>query len=382
MKMKVVVLKRYERNFRIPLYKCIKSHLKNENINLEIVYGEPSDKEKENIKDFINDNLIGTKINNKYLKIFNSFVCYQPYFFNLIKSDIIIVQQGNRELINFLLILRNVFFKKPILVFWGHGKNFQGNSNSFNEKFKKWYSNKVDYWFAYNKLTKSILIENGFKSSKIFTLNNTIDTKSEIDLLRQITNFDKQKLYEEYKITLQDKVGIFCGSIYKDKQIEFLLQSLKIVKNEIGNFKFFVIGSGECENLVKEFASKNSDWFYFLGNQYLENKIKYFSISDFQTLPGAVGLNIIDSFAFKCPLITTHNNNHGPEIDYLINNKNGVIVDYNIKLYSEAIIDLINNEDKLKDMKLECEKSSHEYSIENMAYNFISGLKYILKNEF
>ena len=380
--MKVIILKRYERKFRIQLYEWIRFYLNKENIDFEVVYGEPSNEEKVNIKDYIKDNLIGTKIHNKYYKIFKSFVCYQPYFFKLLKYDIVIVQQGNKELINYLLLIIRFFLKKPILVFWGHGKNFQGNSNSLKEKFKKWYSGHVDYWFAYNSLTKEILIKNGFDNSKIFVLNNTIDTQSEIEMYERLILFDKQKIKDQFCITDRDKVGIFCGSIYKGKKIEFLLESLLIVKSEVVNFKFFLIGSGEYDYLVINFAKIHSDWFFYLGNQFLEDKIKYFSISDFQILPGAVGLNIIDSFAFKCPLITTDIDNHGPEIVYLLNNINGIIVNHEIQLYSKAIINLINDPVKLDKMKLECESSRKEYSIENMTKRFVDGIKHIVRNEF
>ena len=41
-------------------------------------------------------------------------------------------------------------------------------------------------------------------------------------------------------------------------------------------------------------------------------------------LPGAVGLGVLDSFAFDVPLVTVDLPYHGPEIDYVRDGENGV----------------------------------------------------------
>ena len=57
-----------------------------------------------------------------------------------------------------------------------------------------------------------------------------------------------------------------------------------------------------------------------------------------QFMPGAVGLGILDSFALQTPMVTTTQNFHGPEIEYLENGKNGIITEDNIETYTNAII--------------------------------------------
>lgn len=377
--MRVLIVKRYERELRIPFYQLLKEKLIKENIHLDLVYGEPDIQEKKSIKDYIKDERIGKKVRNIYINVLGVKLCYQPCLSLCHDSDLIIVQQGNRELFNYLIMFRRLLMKKPKIAFWGHGKNFQGDPRSSKERFKKWYSNKVDFWFAYNDLSKKILIERGFKEANIEAVNNTIDTKSQIEIYNNITKVEKSRLKQEYLIEPTDPIGIFCASIYKDKQISFLLNSLEIVKSRVQNLKYFVIGKGEEDFKIFEYSKKNVDWFFYLGNKFNREKILFFSIADFQTIPGAVGLNIIDSFMFLCPLITTNINNHGPEISYLINNDNGIMTRFNVEDYANSIINLISDNFLKKKLMQGCKKAREIYSIDNMVNNYFNGILKIIK---
>ena len=126
--------------------------------------------------------------------------------------------------------------------------------------------------------------------------------------------------------------------MYADKRIDFLLHTIVKVKEEIPNFKFFVIGNGIEENKVNEFSANNKSWFFPIGSKYGKEKIAYFKISDFQLLPGGVGLHIVDSFAMETPIITTESTTHGVEIDYLKNFDNGIMTKNDLKSYTDTII--------------------------------------------
>ncbi len=68
--MKVLVVKRYERDFRIPFYRLLKSKLAENDIQLDLYYGEPDTEEKKSIKDYIKDESIGKKVKNtEYLPL-------------------------------------------------------------------------------------------------------------------------------------------------------------------------------------------------------------------------------------------------------------------------------------------------------------------------
>jgi glycosyltransferase involved in cell wall biosynthesis len=259
---------------------------------------------------------------------------------------------------------------------WGNCK--QELVPYLNGEFKPdlWWKvfSHVDHWFAYNDLAKKIVEATGFSSEKITSINNSIDTKRERDIYDSLSDEETELLKSKFHISSNDIVGIFCSRLYPDKRIDFLLDSVLHVKSAFPNFKFFVVGDGVESYKVRKYSEENNSWFFWMGSQYGQEKIKYFKISDFLLLPGAVGLHIVDSFVLETPIITTKNNTHGVEIDYLVNNKNGIITDNNMQDYINTIIKLCCDNILLERLKEGCRESSHKYTIENMVENFLRGI--------
>lgn len=372
---KIVILKRYDRQFRIPLYNYIGQYLENKGHTFEIVYGQPDRKEGKTIKDLIQGHKWGKKVSNRYFYFGNRSVCWQPVYKYVRGADLVIVQQGSRLLINYLLILRRRFRKTPLIAFWGHGRNFQAKSQgTFSERLKASYSNHVDFWFAYNNMSKKVMEERGFPPGKIVALQNTIDTKEEGLIYDGITEIEIDHLREKLNMTVDNIAGIYCGSLYPEKQLDFLIEALHRIKKKLPEFHFIIVGDGILRSQVMEWVKGQESWIHYVGGQYGKEKLQYFRLASFQAITGLVGLNIIDSFTTLTPLITTRNRLHSPEISYLENYKNGIITDNNLDAYEEAIINYLNDKEMQDTMMRGCEIAREEYTIENMATNFLDGI--------
>jgi len=377
---RIVILKRYDREFRIPLYDILGTKLKESGVQLDIIYGQPDRIEEQTIKDLISPHQWGTTVKNRYIYLGRRTVCWQPVFRYTRNADLVIAQQGSRLLINYLLQIRRFFRKKPFLAFWGHGMNFQARDQKAPlERFKAFYSNHVDYWFAYNTLSKEVLTERGYPAHKIFSLQNTIDSKEEGKIYDSITAPELTELKKNLQIKNEDVVGIYCGSLYAEKRIDFLVQTLIQVRSSIPNFHFIIVGDGILKSEVLKWIEGHESWIHYVGAQFGKQKLQYFRLASFQLIPGLVGLNIIDSFVTLTPLITTQNRLHSPEISYLVNYENGIMTKNTLEDYGEAIIKYVKDA-QLQDKMIEgCRIARKEYTIENMAANFKQGVDQILE---
>ena len=85
-----------------------------------------------------------------------------------------------------------------------------------------------------------------------------------------------------------------------------------------------------------------------MGFLDLKSKAPWFAISDLMINPGLVGLSIIDSFAAGLPIITTNISTHSPEISYLQNNYNGLILENDVEVYSKEVILLLKEGTRMK----------------------------------
>lgn len=363
---KVLILHGYTTEYRIPFLKKLNTILLQNNVELKVIVGQPGKFGNfgtiENLQFF-------QKVNNKYFYFKKRYLVWEPAIKYLNNQDLVIIQQANKHLINPIVFIF-ARIKGIKIGMWGNMKNqlFQSKKN------RNPLISRVDHWFAYNELSKKLVEATGFPSNKITSVNNSIDTLNERKIYEQIDLKTTNRLKKSFNISSNDIVGIFCSRLYPDKRIDFLLQSLKKVKLSVPNLKFFVVGEGIESALVETYAKENSDWFFWVGPKFGIEKIQYFKLADFQLLPGAVGLHIVDSFALETPLITTYNNTHGVEIDYLETYKNGIICENTVNQYSKTIIEVCKNKSVLVNLKKGCRASANIYTAENMAHKFAEGI--------
>lgn len=373
---KTVIIHRIIAPYRVPFYEKLRELLTANEIDLTVVYGYPRKHETDpySVLDF------GVQVKTRYFLIGDRFLVWMSAMKYACTSDLVIVQQSNTNIINYLLIfLRKVFRFK--LAFWGHGKNFQArNPDSIGERFKCLYSKFADHWFAYTELSKDSVAKTGFPGNRITVVNNAINIKDAVAAYDSIVAEDIESLRLKMNIADGSFVGIFCSRLYDLKRVDFLLQSLIKIKHEVEHFHFIVIGSGVEENKIKDFAIGNEEWFHFVGSQFGMDKIKLFKLADVQIMPGGVGLNIVESFALLTPLITTDHTSHGPEMIYLENGINGIMTSNDLDVYVYAIVNLARNKMILSRLVQGCLEVRDKYSIENMAARFSEGIKFALSD--
>jgi len=366
---KVVIVQRTLKFYRVKFFELLKEKCSKNNIELVLIYG------KDDTITF-NDSEIswGIKVKNYSINFWGKKLYYQNVWKYIKNADLIIVEQANKHIINYVLWLMNLLRIKK-LAFWGHGINFQENNtliSEVSEIIKKQFTKKVHWFFAYTELSKNTIVRNGFPSERVTILNNTIAVE---DFQKEIENYDEaqlKKLKKQVGIK-SNNVCIYVGGMYKAKRLEFLLKSLEKVKEEINDFEMIFIGDGPQKEVIINFARIN-DWAHYLGVKPENNKIPYLLVSKLLIVPSLVGLVMLDSFVFGLPLITTNAPGHGPEISYLENGINGIITKNELKDYANTIILILKNNDERERIKLGCQVSMNKYTLGNMVENYVAGI--------
>jgi glycosyltransferase involved in cell wall biosynthesis len=377
---KVLILKRYDREFRKPLYDLLGAKLEAHNIRLEIIYGQPDKWEEQTIKDLIRPHKWGMFVRNRYLGNGKKAACWQPVMKYTRDADLVIVQQGNRELVNYVLMLRRIFRKRPAFTFWGHGMNFQAKSaGSLKERWKSLYSSFADHWFAYNELSRQVMTDKGFDPDRVTALQNTIETRDETATYDSISEKELDELRSKLGIGINSIVGIYCGSLYPEKRIDFLIKALLSVKSHLTDFHFLILGDGILRQQVLDMITGHESWIHYAGPKFGKNRLPYFKLASFQLIPGLVGLNIIDSFITLTPLITTENKLHSPEISYMVNYENGIMTGNSLEEYAHAIVKFVSDPHLQVTLIQGCVKAREQYTIEHMSNNYFRGIMKVLE---
>lgn len=372
---KVLILYKFLPQYRVEFFDKLRDSLLQYDVELILIYGKLKNQDsKKNDERSLEWALYRE---NKVLQVGSTELLWQPCLGMLTKTDLVIVEQANSLLVNYLLIPLSKVMKFKF-AFWGHGANLQDDPNSIKNKFKYFFLNQSDHWFAYTNGVEKFLVTKGVPNDKITVVNNAIDTKSLKEQYNSLSMSDVNDLKSKMGIS-SNNIAIYCGGIYKEKRIDFLIEASKKIKEEIGDFHLVFVGAGPESNRIEE-ASRTYDWIHYVGAKFGADRVPYFKMSGLFLMPGLVGLAILDTFATQTPMITTDYPYHSPEIEYLEQGENGVITKNNIDDYSEQVINLFNHREKIEKLKEGCLRASTLYTTEKMVENFKKGILECLQN--
>jgi glycosyltransferase involved in cell wall biosynthesis len=366
---KVTIIYRTIPQYRLEFYNLLREGLKSKGINLELIYGNNPFKGRDD--DVHSD--WATYKKNFTLNFYKLYIIWQPCLREVESSDLVIVEQANKLLFNYYLIFRKIFKKKKF-AFWGHGLNLQISKTNIFNRFKLTYINRANWWFAYTEGIKSFLIKHGVDKEKITVVQNSIDTKSLNELYNSITYEEVEDFKLKYNIQKNQNVLIYCGALTKEKNIKFLIKAADNLKAKGYQFKLIIIGNGPLKKLVEKAVAENQ-WIIYAGPQFGREKALFFKASDIFLLPGAMGLAILDSFAFETPIVTMKYNHHGPEFEYIINDYNAIVSEGNLSDYTNKVANLLDNPEKITELKMTGRLMIEKYNIQFMVNNFIEGIE-------
>ncbi len=367
---RVIIVQRRLTHYRVPLFERLRDDLAADGIQLDLLVGQAKTSEQSKH----DAGFIPWAIQVPTHYFFGERVCWQPIHRYLNGMDLVVVTQENALLANHWLLLRPHQFK---LAFWGHGANLQSaNPNGIKERFKRWTTNRVDWWFAYTSMSAHLVKAVGFPDRRITVLNNAIDT-SELHRQRlSVTPEETQTLRESLGFGA-GPVGVFVGSLYADKRLDFLLAAAEAIRNEVPDFHLLIVGEGPERDNVQAWCEAHP-WARWVGGRFDREKAVYVSMAQVMLNPGAVGLGILDAFVCGVPLLTTNCGKHGPEIAYLEPGVNGVITANDQNAYVAAGVRLLRDPQELNALRVGCAASAKEYTVENMAWRFAHGIELAL----
>lgn len=373
--MKVTIVQRVLPHYRISFVERLNEQLAMRGIELELVYGQEL---PETVPRTVPLHTPWAReISNRYLTFGSAELVWQPCLPELRGSDLIIVEQSNRLLLNYWLqILRP--FSRPLLGFWGHGRNMQSrHPQGLRERFKNALASHVDWWFAYTESSRDTVLRSGFPEERVTLVNNAVDDEELQRGMHACSGIEPLQMARTLGCS-NGNVALFCGGLHREKRIDFLLRAAERVRALVPDFELLVVGDGPERPRIEE-ASRRLPWINYAGARMGESRAQYFHASKLLMMPGMVGLVIVDSFIGRCPMFTTEFPYHSPEIAYLRSSYNGCMTADDVEIYAQAVAQHLKQPQVLDALKAGCDESARKYSLSSMVANFAGGVERCLK---
>lgn len=358
--------------YRVTFHKLVREILARRGIDYQLIYSDPTGDAAAKGDTASLD--WATRVPVYDFKVAGQTFHWQSALPHIKHSDLTIVSQENKLLLNYWLQIRYSLFGKR-MGFFGHGRSSAGGRfPRIGRTLKRFLATRVHWWFAYTPEVADLVTDYGFPRERISINYNSIDMGELLSELAFIDDAELDDFRRKHGIG-RGRIGLYLGALYKDKRIDFLIEAAKLIRTRVPDFELVVVGAGP-EAHVAEKATEECSFIHALGPLFGRDKAVALKVATTCLLPAAVGLAILDTFAAACPLITTNAPGHGPEINYLETGKNGVLVDQpdSLEAYSDAVVRVMTDEQDLEHLKAGARKSADLYSIENMARHFSDGV--------
>jgi len=168
---------------------------------------------------------------------------------------------------------------------------------------------------------------------------------------------------------------VYIGGLYDDKRLDVILGSMRTLVAEYPYLELHLAGVGPEQEMVEAFA-KEHEWCTYAGSVFGEARDRLLFSATAIVMPGAVGLVAIDSFHYATPILTTSCDNHGPEVSYLQDRENALILDNhgNVQSYTRLVRKFLESESLADQLRDGCRESAKRYDIKDTAANFVKGV--------
>lgn len=166
-------------------------------------------------------------------------------------------------------------------------------------------------------------------------------------------SIDKKSFKEFYndKKEYENKIVItYAGRIIKEKGVYLLLDAFKEIEKKYKNVLLIIAGDGPIlEELKQKYKDKN---IIFKGKLPYEEVMTLYNSTDIfvhpSMYPEGLPTVILESGIMKCAIIAT---DRGGTVEVINDEKYGIIIEENQEAVKEAIVELLENPKKLKELQ-------------------------------
>ena len=241
------------------------------------------------------------------------------------------------------------------------------------QMFTRWlvkdYANKCDCVIAPSESIKKMLLNQGIKSRI-----EVVPTGINLDVFG---NPNREIIRKKYNLSLEQKLLLYAGRIAKEKNLEFLIKSFKLVLNKKPNTYLMLVGSRTKKDYLVDLIKKlNLETKVFLVGH--SNAVQnYYGAADllvFSSKTETQGLVLVEAMAAGTPVVAVDS----PGIREVVDGKNGFLTKELLSEFSEKIIKILENDALRKEMSQNARKTASRYSIQKMSKRMLKVYKSVL----
>jgi glycosyltransferase involved in cell wall biosynthesis len=222
------------------------------------------------------------------------------------------------------------------------------------------FYHRVDEVWTVNSATAKTLKEYGFKKDVKIVPNGT-----DFFPLENLGDY-KNKINRIHNLSEEDTVILFVGQMVRQKNVELLLRSLSILKEDNVNFKAIFVGTGKDEDYFKRLAEelKIKDKVIFTGKIFDRELLKAYyaraNLLAFPSLYDTSALVIKEASAMGCPSLLIKGSTVA-EGEGVIDGFNGFLSENDHITYARKMKEILSQKEFLKKVGENARKTLYKH---------------------
>lgn len=299
------------------------------------------------------------------------------------RPDVMILQDGVSILSNYAVYLlsRIMGFK---IISYSHGHNHQAGFTrsrfvkQLSETLRRFLLNMSHALIVYTPANADYLQRHGVRT-RIFVSHNTLDTNNREEWYAKIDATTVQEVKRSVGAGDGEHVITFLGRLVPEKRIPLFIDTIRQLQLQSpGNYVGFMLGEGP---LLSDFKTYAGDLpIFFLGYCREHMLARFLASSDCVFLPCQAGLAVVEAFCASKPFITCRRQHHGPEIDYVSHDVNGLLLDTTDPAeIAREIAKLVEDRHRLFQMSMRARRTADTLSPEVSIRAFEDAITYVTR---
>lgn len=363
---RVIIVQPYVPRYRQPLFEALHARLADQGVDLRVLAGRP-DREQAARNDAVHLPF-QTDVRSLTLRIGDRSVRWKSVLWATRGADLVVCELASGALENHVLSL----VRPRRLAVWGHGYAAISRPNRLDAALEHRLMRRARRVFAYTARGRVEAAQAGARAERITVLQNTVDATELSDHIAKISDAEVQTYAKTHGLDTS-YVCVSIGGLDSSKRLEFLLQAAATIAERLPQFRLAICGDGVDRDLVRA-AARRFPWLTYLGRVDERDKALLARTGRLLLNPGRVGLLSVESFVMGLPIVTTRWDHHAPEAEYLEDGRTAVFAENTTEAFSEAVIELLTDEQRLSEMREACLRSADEFSMAQMVGRFADGI--------
>jgi glycosyltransferase involved in cell wall biosynthesis len=265
---------------------------------------------------------------------------------------------------------------------FGHGTNANESVMAVARRIKNALARSSDGYLAYTNAGAERLAEIGYQRERIFVLQNTIDMTEQLRLHDAVQGQSPRDIRAKLGLQPDSVVFVYIGRLVEFKRVDLLIEAVRRIardRNTAHPVEALIIGGGPLEQPLRDIAA-DVPGVHFLGALPAGEEVaRCFKIAAAAVIPGAVGLAVNHAFAHGKPMITGANELHGPEIEYIVDGENGLVVRGGAEQFAAVLAQIADSPNEQARLAQGALKARQGLRMESMVEQFDTGVRATLE---